>query len=57
MGLALIDLARFSVMGDLVTGFHYAMFLVPGLAVLVFVVLPAYTKLNDPLPVPDRVTH
>ena len=57
VALTLFDLARFSVMGDLVTGFHYAMWLLPGGATLVFVLLPAYTKLNDPLPVPERVTH
>ena len=55
--LVLADVARFSVMGDLVTRFHYAMWLLPGGATLVFVLLPAYTTLNDPLPVPERVTH
>jgi ubiquinol-cytochrome c reductase cytochrome b subunit len=55
--LVAIDAARFAVMGDLVLAFHYLMFLVPGGMVAVFLLLPAFTKLNDPSPVPDRVTH
>jgi ubiquinol-cytochrome c reductase cytochrome b subunit len=55
--LVLIDAARFSVMGDLVEALHYKMFLVPGGLVAAMLLLPAYTRWNDPKPVPERVTH
>jgi ubiquinol-cytochrome c reductase cytochrome b subunit len=55
--LVLVDAARFAVMGELVTRFHYLMFLVPGGMVAALLLLPAYTGWNDPRPVPERVTH
>jgi ubiquinol-cytochrome c reductase cytochrome b subunit len=55
--LLLVDAARFAVMGELVKAFHYQMFLVPGGMVAALLLLPAYTRWNDPRPVPERVTH